>query len=704
MNKSFINKLNGIRRNVISEIALLAVLVCCAAAFGPKQHVQAASPHSYTQIFQNPTTTLSGKAVQTSLYFSKMDYWQVKKATFSFNFQISQLASRQTSDLTLSLNGVKFLSFRPSKETGLQTKTVTLPLKLLSGSNTLQISGQILNQTPLAANVQQTPANWLTLAAGANVNFQFGMQEANRAINSWYAHFTGMDTIANHRSAIVVPNAPTADELTAAMRALSGVARIITTTDTKLPVVKANSTIAKQVDYPLVVAPYARLPKALAQAVAASGWQTHGVLATVIKGAKHYLVVTGKTPAMVNKAAKFVANEELMKETASATESVVSTTQTATSVLQYQGKRQLTTTETNLKGPGHQSASYFIALPTDRTNADGSKITLHYRYAKNLDFKRALVTVKLNDQILGSKRLTAAKADGDTLTVTVPKQFAVGNTFTISVDFDLEMYHQSGNDSDATPWATVGTDSAAYIRSKPRQELLFSNFPSTFIKDQTFDQVAVIAPKTLTTQDMATLTNVFNMLGNYVQQNTGSIKFYRTTPSKAVLASSSVIALGSPKQNAFIDQLNDQLYFKYAKNRSGFISNEKLSIEKQYGKTIGVAQLLRSPYNAHKALLVVTGATPQATLLASTQISTQAAISQYHGDAVVVDQDNNHYSYRFKKVAAVHAKRSVKKVITKNATLLIYLGLAVFMFALVLLSGFLILRKHAKHEGGDRHA
>lgn len=73
-----------------------------------------ADTQSYTEIFQNPTTTLDGKAVQTDLYFSKEDYWDVKKATLSLNFQISQLAARQTSDLTLALNGVKFMSFRPS--------------------------------------------------------------------------------------------------------------------------------------------------------------------------------------------------------------------------------------------------------------------------------------------------------------------------------------------------------------------------------------------------------------------------------------------------------------------------------------------------------------------------------------------------------------------------------------------------------------
>ncbi|MEE6668561.1 hypothetical protein PS404_03455 [Pediococcus acidilactici] len=38
---------------------------------------------TYTQNFQNDTMTLSGKSTSTSMYFTKMDYWNIKKATFN---------------------------------------------------------------------------------------------------------------------------------------------------------------------------------------------------------------------------------------------------------------------------------------------------------------------------------------------------------------------------------------------------------------------------------------------------------------------------------------------------------------------------------------------------------------------------------------------------------------------------------------------
>ncbi len=689
MNKSFINKPNGIKLNAINNCWWLG-LVCFLLILLAPTPVHAAT-QSYTEIFQNPTTTLTGKSVQTDLYFSKEDYWSVKKATLSLNFQLSQLAARQTSDLTLALNGVKFDSFRPSAATGLQTKQIDLPLKLLQGTNHLTIYGQVINNNQ--NSLPQTPANWLTIEAGANVNFQYDLKEADQTMQSFYAHFTGMDTIANHRASIVVPKVASDGELTAAMYALGGIARVITTTDTKLPLTTNGET-----DYQLVVATYAHLPQALRNQVHLASEKAQ--LVTYTNGHTHYLIVTARTNSLLKQAARFVANQELMQETRSRVAPIDAQTQVFTSVLQYQGHYQLASADTTVTGAGHHSATFFVSLPNDRTNANGSKIRLRFSYAKNLDFKQALATVTVNGRKIGSQPLSQQHADADTMTVTLPKGQALGNTFTVSVDFDLAMAGSSDNTQ--TPWAVIDASSEADIQSTTQKQLLFNNFPSTFIHNESYANVLLVRPKTLTAADYQTLTNIGNLFGNYAKSNTGHLAVTHLAPSKTQMQSASVVAFGTPKANAFIDQLNPQLYFKYRRDRSGFLSNEKLSIEKAYGQTIGTAQLLRSPANDQKALLVVTGATPEATQLGSTQIATQAAISQYSGDAIVVDPDDQHYSYRFKKVAALHAHPSAKQVINKNAQLIGYLIGAFVAVALIILAVFLTIRKNLV-KGGPRH-
>ena len=52
---------------------------------------------SYTQPFQNTTQTLSGKSGEANTYFTKIDYWDVKKASLNLSYQVSQIADDQTS-------------------------------------------------------------------------------------------------------------------------------------------------------------------------------------------------------------------------------------------------------------------------------------------------------------------------------------------------------------------------------------------------------------------------------------------------------------------------------------------------------------------------------------------------------------------------------------------------------------------------------
>ncbi|HIY92399.1 MAG TPA: cellulose biosynthesis cyclic di-GMP-binding regulatory protein BcsB [Candidatus Companilactobacillus pullicola] len=666
--------------------------------------VQAADNQTYTQQFQNSITTLSGKSVEANMYFTKMDYWDLKKVTFNFNYQVSQLANRQASDITVSLNGVKFYSFRPKDKTGFQTEKITVPLDLVSGSNRLTISGQILDQMPdKNYQLQQTPANWLTIGNGSNVNFEYQLKEAENTLSSFYAHFSGQDTIAYQRSKIATADNPTAKELTASMIALSGESRIITTENDQIPVVKVSELAAAKNDYMMVVAKYDHLPDDLKKQIDPNQLKDKAIIKTHYTDGKYYLIVTAKSGKLLEKAARFVANEELMKETDKDTEDVEETTDTYTSSLHDNGTHYLTTTADRIEGAGHKETSYLVQIPNDRSNADGSQITLHFNYSKNLNFNRSLVTLYVNNTVIGSKKLTAVRANNDTLTVKLPRGLSLGSSFTVRAAFDLEMKDQDTSDNSNTPWAQVRPDSKMLVKSQRSNDLLFTNYPTLFINNETYDDIAVVAPKNLNTDDFKTLTNIFNLIGNFAKSNTGKIQFYESMPSKNVLKNNNVIVIGTPQNNPMIKELNPNLYFKYSQNFDRVVSNEKLSIEKDYGKNIGTAQLMRSPYNDKRGMMVVTGINTKDVYLASTQINFQKNIQQFTGDAVVVDMNNAHYGYRFKKNKAIDKSLENKRTFSKNSQLILYLGLALIVIILIGVGVILTVRKQGRLNGGSKN-
>ena len=663
--------------------------------------VQAADNQTYTQQFQNTTTTLSGKSVESKMYFTKMDYWDLKKVTFNLNYQVSQLANQQTSDITVAINGVKFYSFRPQNKSGFQTEKIDIPVNLVSGSNQLTISGQILNQTSdKNYQLQQTPANWLTIGQASNINFEYQLKEAENKVNSFYSHFTGQDTIAYQRSRIVTSNNPSTDELTASMIALSGQSRIITTENDQIQVVPISEMKAQANDYLMVIAKYDQLPADLKKQVAANDVTDQAIIKTYYNDNKHYLIVTSKRASLLKKAARFVANEELMKESDQAQELINANTDTFSSSLHDDGTHILTNSTDRVEGAGHKETSYLVQLPNDRANADGSKIKLSFNYSKNLNFNRSLVTVYVNNTVVGSKKLSRAKADNDSLTLDVPRNLSLGSSFTVRVAFDLEMSGSDTSDNSNTPWAQVMPASKMLVRSQRSNDLLFTNYPTLFINNETYDHIAVITPKTIDYNDFKTLTNIFNLIGNFSKSNTGDIQFYNQLPSQQVLKNDNVIVIGTPQNNPMIKRLNSKLYFKYSSDYQRLVSNEKLSIEDNYGKNIGTNQLLRSPYNDKKGLLVVTGSSSKDVYLASTQINFQKNIQQYNGDAIVVDMNNNHFGYRFKKNKAIDQSLDNQRKFTKNSQLILYLGIASLIVIMIIIGVIFTARKQAHLNGG----
>jgi len=286
-------------------------------------------------------------------------------------------------------------------------------------------------------------------------------------------------------------------------------------------------------------------------------------------------------------------------------------------------------------------------------------------------------------------------------TVTLPKGMALGNSFTVRIGLDLPVAQSSSTTE--YPWASIEPTSVAKVKSAPGNDLLFSNYPNLFLRHSTYDQLAVVRPRTMTAADYRTLTNIFNLIGNYAESNRGTITFYDQQPKQAILKHSNVIAFGTPTQNSLIAKLNSKLYFKFNQAQTGFISNEKLSIEQRYGQTLGTAQLLRSPFNTKRGLLVVTGAQPNQAYLASTQLNTQKNIAQYAGDAIVVDQNNQHLGYRFKKNKLIDTRVNRRQQIDRHAQLLIYLGIALGVVVIVLVAVLLLLRHYHLLGKGTRH-
>lgn len=690
----------------------LVILLTCLSLFLIQMNVAAAEvlPQSgrltYETSFTGTDTSLTGTSAQQQ-YFEIMDYWNVDELKINLHFQISQITKDQVSSVTLTLNGNPFYTFRPSlNNDGEQKLTIQAPKGFLKkGSNVLGIQGN-LHTTPTNDQVcamDSTLDNWLHLFNTSSIHVIYTPKALSGGIRDFSQRFSGIDMIKGNRSLLTLPENSTGTELESATYALSGFAKANKLNDKTIPLQPYRTDTVKGKEAIVLIAMYDRVPSELkAQLSTSIDLGKHALLQLVNKDTQPTLVLTSKDENLLIKAGRLIANGELIGQINSDLKVVDDATEVAAPALTISSNISFTETGDKLNGPYHQEQTYFVSLPSNRSIADSGKISLDFRYAENLDFDRSLVTVSINNTPIGSKKLTKELANGDSLNLAVPQSLNISGNFSVTVAFDLELLGANCTvDKDQMPWAYISKDSVMRLNTKDRTELLFNNYPYPFLRDGIYNHVAVVLPQEMDDYAYQSISNVFNLLGQYASGNTGDIHFYTDSVSTDHLKNNNIIAIGTYKNNKVIRDHNGQLYFQYNGDGTSIRSNEKMSIEDQYGAQIGTLQLIESPYEAGRALLAVTGVSSENYYLASKLIGSEQNKWKVNGDGVVTDKDGNVYPYRFKTLAGADEESVVQQIMDRS-DVLGFVVTVVLVLTLVILSLILLLRKHMKKRGDKR--
>ncbi|ULO07751.1 cellulose biosynthesis cyclic di-GMP-binding regulatory protein BcsB [Paenibacillus sp. 19GGS1-52] len=687
----------------------LTMLVLCLSLFfiqidgAAAAVLQKDSSLTYETLFTGTDVSLSGSGSQQQ-YFKVMDYWNVDELRINLHFQISQITADQNSSVTLSLNGSPFYTFRPSvQNNGEQQLTITAPKGFLKeGSNTLTIQGylrtaRVDNQI---CSVDNSPDNWLHLFNTSSIAVRYTPKALSGGISDFSERFSGIDTLTDNHSLLAVPDKSSAAELEAATYALSGLASNNTLSDRTIPLLPYRGDTVKAKEAVVLIARYDHVPAPLKALLSpAEDLGTHALIQLVNKDTQPTLVVTSKDESLLIKAGRLLGNRDLIGQLSSDLLVIDDVTEVATPAFSLSSNITFTETGDKLTGPNHQEQTYFVSLPSNRSIADSGKISLDFRYAENLDFGRSLVTVSINGTPIGSKKLTQELANGDSLNFSIPENLNVSGNFSVNVAFDLELPSAICTpNSEQMPWAYISKDSVLHLNTKDRTDLLFNNYPYPFLRDEVYNHVAVVLPEEMDDYSYQSLSNMFNLLGQYASGNTGDVHFYTDSVIADNLKNNNIIAIGTYKNNKVIRDNNEKLYFQYNSEGTTFHSNEKMSIEEQYGAQIGTLQLIDSPYESGHGLLAVTGVSSEEYYLASKLIASESSKWKVYGDGVVTDKNGNINAYRF-KTASGAAKDSVVQKIVDRSDVLAFVVAIVLVLTMVILSLLLLLRKHMKKRG-----
>ncbi|PZG40760.1 glycosyltransferase [Listeria ivanovii] len=657
-----------------------------------------AADKTYQTVFGTDKTA-QGKFAITKQNFTVENYWDVSNATAKLVYTITQLNEKEISTMTLKINDVAFYSFRPDKtDKGTRQIEIEIPKdKLKKGVNVLSMESFVYTDLPDGrCTIDETPANWLQFDKTSAVNISYSDKAFKRTIADFGERFTGIDTVKSQQSVVAVTGNAGDTELGAALEGLSVFSSANKLEDKNIPFGQYEEAKTRNgKNYMVLFSNYDNLPAAIKSQIKEAGKLEQRALLQVVKDSNtNILVITSKANDALKKAGKLIANQNYLSQLGTNSKWLTTDEKIDTPASNVDKNAKLTTTGDKLKGIGHVTQDYFISMPANRSASTGTEVSLDFRYAQTLDFEHSLVTILVNGKPIGSQKLSAKKANDDQVTFQIPSDLNVKGDFSVTVAFDLVLTNNyCGFIADSEiPWAYITPESIIKLNTTEETDLLFEQYPYPFVANGDFDNAVVVVPDKLSTEDTDSLANIFNLLGRFHDGNRGSFTAIHAKNWDKVKKDANVIAVGTMSNNPVIKNANDDLFFQYDKSGSYFLSNEKISIEKNYGKQLGSVQLIKSD---GMQILAVTGPGEAQTKLGSELVSSKENLAKIYGDAAIVDNDNTIHSYRFKKVADTKEESFGTKM-SNNKEVTVFGAFALLTVVLLGVAVLLILRKYRR--------
>ncbi|AOR23545.1 cellulose biosynthesis cyclic di-GMP-binding regulatory protein BcsB [Clostridium taeniosporum] len=633
-----------------------------------------------------------------SWYFNINKWWSVNNVETNIRFSINQLVdAEKDAYIVLSVNNVNFYSQKIYYDSNnrVQKININIPNDLIrDGSNEIKVETYSrISDLPCIDDVNM--ANWITIKGDSNVKVNFNNVIADSNISNFPYPYLKENDEETQQPCIVIPNNYSDGELTAALLLNSYLGKLYQSGDYYGEILKYDDfsrTSSKNVIY---IGNYQDIP----QELNLNDTDRENAALKVINSpytkdkSKKMLLILSDNDELRLKTVKTLMNKEIVFQLNSDTFIIDKNLEEENKIQDEDGKitfKDMGSNEVYLKGQFRRSATLNYSLPKNRALSVGDKIKLFMRYSENLDFNRSLVTVYINNTPIGSKKLEKVKANDDEAEFIIPDDVKLSGYMELTVAFDLELENSyCEKRQEETPWALVRGDSYIYTGLDDINNYYFSTYGTPFIKDRKYNDVLLILPDNLTSEDLTSIGRVFSYLGKDIYYNNGVLKTIRSSKINGEEKDSNIIVYGTPKNNNVIKKLNNNLWFKYDDTYLKFLSNEKLFLTDPFSREIATFQLDVSPYNVQKSMLVITSPDEHILRNSLEYLSSSKKIYNLNGDSAVIDQYGNIKTYKmkeeiskpiYKNVASLDSK--AKGLLGISALFIIFIIISIVMYYL----------------------
>lgn len=672
---------------IISLILVVSFIipVNIATAF-PKNSYTYTNETYISKIDLNSNITFHGVFDSYRWIFNTKSKEGIERATLNLEIELTDvLADKVKSYLTFSLNGSQFYSMEINKRNGEpETITINLPGYLLKdGSNEVKVEGYLRCSDEPCTDDYNT-VNWLVLGGKSNIELvEKAKVYGNKIIEFPY----GLSESYDSNNKIIIPDKYTDGELSSALKfqtllgGINGNGEIVKWSDrgdlSKSNVIFIGSKEEGESNLPIISNDIKdlTLDNEAYIGVNNSPFSTRSDLKLIS--------IISNSETELESAIKFLMNKDIYGQVSSSSTFVNSNLDLDKEIKPISSiitLDELGISEMKVEGLFRKEVKIGYALPKNKKLSPGDKLELNLRYSENLDFDRSLFTVYINDTPIGSKKLEREKANNDNISIVIPKDVLNTSYLEIKLAYDLNLKGvECEKNQHEQPWGLVTGDSYIQINSRNTNEFYFNNYPAPFVQDWDINDTMFIIPDNLPSKDLTALGNMANLMGKGMRYNLGKIGAVSIGNLKDEHKDNNIIVYGTPNSNKLIKELNNSLWFKYDKDWSKFLSNEKLYLMDDYAKNIATFQLDYSSYSSGKFMLVLTSPNEELLTKSLVYLGKETEVYKLYGDGAVIDIDGNVRNFKYKESEEAPMYEQLKGLEGGEKTLLIISGL-IFVF------------------------
>lgn len=642
-------------------------------------------------------------------FFYVDKYWNLKKSYIELIFSQSQINVNKHSTITMYINNIPIYSTKLSdKGVNRDRIKVLIPVNMIKeGYNELSIKTyHRISDLPCMDDIN--PANWILFHKESYIHLEYEEKIDSSTLKDYpYPYLKESENFPSS-TLIVVPDQVSSNELNAAMLLAANFGQRRKFTNMNMNIYKYSDKIIKNKRNIILIGSSKNLPKEVFSILLRDELNTisnEGLIKEIIspydKNFKMLLILSDHNKNLLN-AAKILSKDELITQMNQSTQVVSKNIEFPKEKKKKKNNivlKDLAYESVLLEGLFENQATFGMNIPKNWEMGKGANVNIKMRYSKVLDFEKSNMTIFINGTPIGSHKMKAEKADEDEIQIDIPNDIKKSNYYELKIVYNLmqgdefcELRQNKG------VWAFISNESYLYLPHNDKKDALFENYPNPFIKDQQLNNVLFVLPNNPSSKEMSIAGNIIAFLGHEADSIYG-LEVITSREFSDKYKNKEIIMIGTHDKNNMIKSINKDLHIKFNESFDRFVSNEKITILDDLSSNLASMQLIKSPYNKNKKILVVTATNKEGLEWAKNYLSDFQLIQKIKGNAVIINESGDTYSKYYgvaDQTKTIEENKSPGEKIIYSSQIRNYIIFIVFVLLFIVVTLVVLIRKHKK--------